>query len=66
MQNKLSTKGKQEEMNREAAVKALFASEDIVRKGLLSDEMYMYTWSKSKAIKSEVLTLNEISGTKRG
>ena len=53
-------------MNREAAVKALFASEDIVRKGLLSDEMYMYTWSKSKAIKSEVLTLNEISATKRG
>ena len=47
-------------------MKALFASENIVRKGLLSDEMYMYTWSKSQAIKSEVIKLNEISGIKRG
>ena len=48
---------KQEDLKREEAVKNLFASEDIIKKGLLTDEMYMYTWSKSKALTSEVLYL---------
>ena len=57
-QKKLSNQVKQEDLKREEAVKALFASEDIIRKGLLTDEMYMYTWSKEEAIKSGVCLQN--------
>ena len=44
----------EEDVNREEAVKALFFDEDIIRKGLLADEMYLATWSKSEALKSKV------------
>ena len=45
--------------NRKEAVRALFTSEDIIRKGLLADEMYMSTWSKSIARKSRVCITEE-------
>ena len=47
---------KQEDLKREEAVKALFASEDIIKKGLLTDEMYMYTWSKEEALNNKVIS----------
>ena len=49
-----------DDINREEAVKAIFTSEDILRKGLLTDEMYMKTSSKSKARKSTVRLYLEI------
>ena len=46
--------------NRDKAMKALFTSEDIIRKGILADEMYMTTSSKEKARRSKVkYVLNE-------
>lgn len=44
-----------EDVNREEAVRTLFSDEDIIRKGLLADEMYLNTWSKSEAYKSKVI-----------
>ena len=44
-----------EDVNREEAVRTLFSDEDIIRKGLLADEMYLNTWSKLEAYKSKVI-----------